>query len=104
MDVNDLAGFQFDDHEYEYVPEKDIVSLHKITRPDFGSTFAHEGGPGLSAWSQTRHPFQILLDRALAHLNPQFERDSPIRSAPHERLSVASCQISRIVVTDRVAG
>jgi hypothetical protein len=61
-------------HKNNYRSEKQIVSLHKITGPDGLGMIVEKGCPRLAMRMRLTNASQIILDRALAEANTQFQQ------------------------------
>ena len=73
--MHDPACLQFDEHKDIQRTEEQVVNDSKVTGPDASGVILQERSPGLARVST--HFGHVLLDRALANLNPQFYELTP---------------------------
>lgn len=72
--MHDATGLQFDDHKDVQWTEEQIVNNSEVTSPDVPGVVLQEGAPGLTSFLPCDG--HVLLDRALADLDPQLEQFS----------------------------
>ena len=94
--THDSARMQFHDHKDIHWAEEQIIHDGEITGPDILDMVLHECTPAL-ARPITAHFEHVILDRPLTHLDPQLRSSPRMRSAPHNRFSLAICLINPMV-------
>jgi len=92
VEPDDLSGSQRHDEEGKDGAEEDIVSLQEIARPDLLTVIVQERRPPLAGRSWATCTAHIILHRALADMDREFEQLAPdALGSPEAILSNQPC-------------
>src|SRR5215472_5358908 len=69
-----LTRLQLNNEEGKERSKKQIGDLEEVTGPDLCGVSAQKGGPLLASWLMPANTSHILLDRALADAQSQFQQ------------------------------
>lgn len=72
--MDQLARLQFDDEEGKEWAKKEISDLQEVAGPDLCGVRVQKGRPPLASWLLGTNRPHVLLDRAFAHRDAQFQQ------------------------------
>jgi hypothetical protein len=74
--MDHFPRLQFYDEERKERPKEEISDLQEVARPDLCRVSAQKGCPRLASWLLCANRPHVLLDRALAHTDAEFQQFS----------------------------